>query len=111
LKNILFRILGAVMLLALITYAGDYLTVRYKIPNGRDPFSSVTVQPYYAIHEKNGRTEFDFAQPQSQVCVRSLFPHFGYSPCWYLKRHAEKRIDIGLCEFLLSRDGLRGDTI
>jgi hypothetical protein len=94
LKNILLRIVGAVMLLALITYAGDYLTVRYKIPNGRDPFSSVTVQPYYAIHEKNGRTEFDFAQPQSQVCVRSLFPHFGYSPCWYLKRHADKRIDI-----------------
>jgi hypothetical protein len=94
LKNILLRIVGAVMLLALITYAGDYLTVRYKIPNGRDPFSAVTVQPYYAIHEKNGRTEFDFAQPQSQVCVRSLFPHFGYSPCWYLKRHADKRIDI-----------------
>lgn len=93
-KNLLLRIIGAVILLALMTYVGDYLSVRYKIPKGRDPFSTVIIQPYYAIHEKNGRTEYDFAQQQSQVCVRSLFPHFGYSPCWYVKRHADKRIDI-----------------
>ena len=93
-KNILLRVVAAIVVLALSTYAGDYLSVRYKIPNGRDPFSNVTIQPYYAIHEKNGRTEYDFAQPQSQVCVRSLFPHFGYSPCWYVRRHTDKRIDI-----------------
>jgi hypothetical protein len=94
LKTIFLRTAGAAVLLALITYLGDYLSVRYKIPKGRDPFSTVTVQPYYAIHAKNGRTEYDFAQPQSQVCVRSLFPHLGYSPCWYVKRHTDKRIDI-----------------
>jgi hypothetical protein len=54
----------------------------------------VTIQPYYAIHQKNGKTEFDYAQPQIQVCVQSLFPHFGYAPCWYVKRHTDKRIDI-----------------
>ena len=27
----------------------------------------------YVIQEKNGKTEYDFAQPESQVCVRSLF--------------------------------------
>jgi hypothetical protein len=94
LKNTLLRIVGAAILLTLITYVGDYLSVRYKIPKGRDPFSSVTIHPYYAIHEKNGRTEYDFAQPETQVCVRSLFPHFGYSPCWYVNRHTDKRIDI-----------------
>lgn len=93
-KVILLRIVAALVLLALITYVGDYLSVRYKIPKGRDPFSTVTVQPYYAIHEKNGKTEYDFAQPENQVCVRSLFPHFGYLPCWYVKRHTDKRIDI-----------------
>jgi hypothetical protein len=94
LRNTLLRILGAAILLTLITYVGDYLSVRYKIPKGRDPFSSATIHPYYAIHEKNGRTEYDFAQPETQVCVRSLFPHFGYSPCWYVNRHTDKRIDI-----------------
>jgi hypothetical protein len=94
LKGILLRIFAALVLLALLTYAGDYLSVRYRIPNNRDPFSTVTIQPYYAIHEKNGKTEYDFATPENQACVRSLFPHFGYSPCWYVKRHTERRIDI-----------------
>ena len=93
-KNISLRIIAAVVFLALVTYVGDYLSVRFKIPRSREPFSTVAIQPYYAIHEKNGRTEYDFAQPQSQVCVNSLFPHFGYSPCWYVKRHTDKRIDI-----------------
>ena len=93
-KSVLLRIAAAVVILTLLTYVGDYLSVRYRIPNGRDPFSTVTIQPYYAIHEKNGRTEYDFAQPQTQVCVRSIFPHFGYSPCWYVNRHTDKRIDI-----------------
>ena len=85
---------GTTLLLALVTYAGDYLSLRYRIPKSRDVFSSVTVQPYYAIQEKNGKTEYDFAPPENEVCVRSLFPHFGYSPCWYVKRHTERRIDI-----------------
>jgi hypothetical protein len=94
LKGLLLRIVVAVVLLVLLAYAGDYISVRYRIPKGRDPFSTVTIQPYYAIHEKNGRTEYDFAQPETQVCVRSLFPHLGYSPCWYVNRHTDKRIDI-----------------
>jgi hypothetical protein len=94
LKNILLRILGVAALLVCAVYVGDYLSVRYKIPDGRDPFSNVTIKPYYAIHEKNGKTEYDYAQPENEVCVRSLFPHFGYLPCWYVQRHTEKRIDI-----------------
>jgi len=94
LKGTLLRIVAALVLLALFVYAGDYVSVRFKIPKGRDPFSTVTIQPMYAIHEKNGKTEYDYAQPETQVCVHSLFPHFGYSPCWYVNRHTEKRIDI-----------------
>lgn len=94
LKGLLLRIVVAVVLLVLLAYAGDYISVRYRIPKRRDPFSTVTIQPYYAIHQKNGRTEYDFAQPETQVCVRSMFPHFGYSPCWYVNRHTDKRIDI-----------------
>jgi hypothetical protein len=94
LKGIVLRIVSTVVLLALVTYAGDYLSLRYRIPKNRDPFPSVAIQPYYAIHQKNGKTEYDFAPPENQVCVHSLFPHFGYSPCWYVKRHTEKRIDI-----------------
>lgn len=93
-KGVMVRVVVGLAWLAALVYGGDYFSVRYKVPKGREPFSNVTVQPYYAIHQKNGKTEYDYAQPQTQVCVQSLFPHFGYDPCWYVKRHTDKRIDI-----------------
>jgi hypothetical protein len=93
-KRILLCVIGVLVLLAALTYAGDYLSVRYKIPKNRDPFGAVTVTPMYVIHEKNGKTEYQFAPSETQVCVRSMFPHLGYSPCWYVSRHTEKRIEI-----------------
>jgi hypothetical protein len=94
LKQLLLRIFGGLILVGLLVYGGDYVSVRYRVLKGRDPFTTVAIQPYYAIHEKSGKTEFDFAQPQTEICVRSLFPHSGYRPCWYVNRHTEKRIDI-----------------
>jgi hypothetical protein len=93
-SKLFVRTVGSLLLLGSVTYAADYSRVRYQISRHLDPFSTITVQPYYAIHQKNGRTEYDFAPPEFQLCVRSLFPHMGYTPCWYLKRHTEKRIDI-----------------
>ena len=83
----------AVLLVALV-YVGDYVSVRYRIPHNRSQFGTVTVTEMYAIHEKNSKTEYHFAPPQDQACVQSLFPHFGYPPCWYLRRHTNQRIDI-----------------
>jgi hypothetical protein len=94
LKGTVVRIVGAMVLFALVAYAGDYVWVWYRVSKHLNPFATVTIQPYYAIHQKNGKTEYDFAPPESQLCVHSLFPHLGYSPCWYVKRHTEKRIDI-----------------
>jgi len=91
-KKTFLGIIGTLILVALLTYAGDCLWVRYKTPSNR--FSTVTIQPYYAIHQKNGRTEYDYAAPATEACVHSIFPHFGYTPCWYVKRHTDKRIDI-----------------
>jgi hypothetical protein len=70
-------------------YLGDYAAARSR------PLGSVQVQPYYAIHEKNGKTEFDYsAPPETQTCVASMFPHFGSSPCWYLTKHKTRKIEI-----------------
>ena len=88
------RIVVGVLLLAATLYIGDSLIVRSRIALHRGAFGSVTVEPYYAIHQKNGKTEYVFKDPEKQLCVRSLFPHFGYSPCWYIARHSEKRTDI-----------------
>jgi hypothetical protein len=64
-------------------WVSDYAWLEYRI--GHDTagqaFGSVTF--YYATPLKNGRTEIFYDQPQTEVCVQSLFPHSGYRPCWY----------------------------
>ena len=88
------RILFITILSLLILYVGDYISVRYRIPKDRNQFSTVKVRRYYAVGLKSGKTEFMFLPPQNQVCVHSLFPHFGDAPCWYLARKTVKRIDM-----------------
>ena len=85
-------LLIAVLLLSLLD-AGDYLTLRHRIAKNMG-FGSVTIQRYYAVKQKDGRTEFMFTDPQSQGCVNSWFPHMGYTPCWYLNRHRSKRVNM-----------------
>jgi hypothetical protein len=93
-KSLWIRWLSVALLLVAMVYGGDVVALRYRIWRHEDGFGSVAVTPEYVIQEKNGKTEYQFAAPQDQVCVHSLFPHFGYSPCWYVSRHAQKRIDI-----------------
>lgn len=88
------RTLVIVVLSLFILYLGDYLSVRYRIPKGRDQFGVVKIRRYYAVTLKNRKTEFMFLPPENQVCVHSLFPHFNLSPCWYLSRRNVKRIDL-----------------
>jgi len=88
------RVLMVAVLVLLILYVGDYLSVQYRIPNGRPQFGVVKIQRYYAVALKSGKTEFMFLAPRNQMCVHSLFPHFGYSPCWYLSRRNVERVDM-----------------
>ena len=87
-----------VLLIALLAlaglYAGDYLSARYRIPGNRQTLGSVQVQTLYAVRLKGGRFEYSLGDPETETCVRSLFPHLGYTPCWYLRGHATKRIEI-----------------
>lgn len=80
--------------LVAIAFAGDCAALRYRIAAQRNPFGTVTVRPYYAVRLKSGKTEFLFQAPRPETCVNSLFPHFSMAPCWYLRRHPEKRTDI-----------------
>ena len=88
------RILAVAIISLLILYAGDYLSLRYRIPKGRAQFGVVKIQSYYAVGLKSGKTEFMFLGPKNQTCVHSLFPHFGDIPCWYLTRKSVQRIDM-----------------
>lgn len=88
------RVLQIALLALAGLYAGDYLSARYRIPGNRQTLGSVQVQALYAVRLKDGRFEYSLGDTEAQACLRALFPHLGYTPCWYLSRHATKRIEI-----------------
>ena len=95
--KILKRVLGAVILICVLVYGGDYALVRARtaFPKLGKAFDYVQMERLYAIPLKSGKLEYDFdpQQPQLTVtCVRSLFPHLGLKPCWYLRRQSDKPI-------------------
>jgi hypothetical protein len=80
------RIAGAAIALLLAVYMVDWMWFSHRSSNPKagDALGSVTY--YYASALKDGKAEVYFDQPQTEVCVRSLFPHSGHSPCWYASR-------------------------
>jgi hypothetical protein len=79
--------------LLLLLYLGDYVSILYRIPKGREQFGSIEVQKLLAVPQKDHKTEYIADPPQAQQCVHSLFPQLGLAPCWYLARHAIQQID------------------
>ena len=88
------RILKVAVLVSLLLYLGDYLLVGYRIAKARNPFGVVKIEAYYAVRQKNGKDELYFLPSETQVCVQSLFPHFGHNPCWYVNRKKVERIAL-----------------
>jgi hypothetical protein len=93
------RTLVLIVALAAIVYAGDYAVVRLRAsyPRLGNAFGSVQMVRLLAIPLKNGRVDYelDALQPEATVtCVRALFPHLGYPPCWYVRRQSQKPIPM-----------------
>jgi hypothetical protein len=93
------RVLIVVVLALGVLFTGDYLSVRIRAihPKPTDPFESLKSLRVLAIPEKNGKTEYevDALNPEQTVtCIHSLFPHYGYSPCWYVKPRINQPIPM-----------------
>ena len=86
----------SLLLLIAILYLGDYVSVKYRMRKNTpgDPLETIQTQTTYAIPHKDGRAEYVFGPRETKTCVRSLFPHLGYSPCWYLKKSAQSQIPM-----------------
>lgn len=96
-KRIRRALVGGLVVLAglgTFLFAGDYALLRYRMTAGNRAFGTATVQPYCAVRLKSGKTEFLFQDTRTETCVNSLFPHLSRAPCWYLRRHPEKRTEI-----------------
>jgi len=86
-------LLGTIVAIAVI-YGLDYALWRVRAAMNWNAYGTVTVSDYDAVSQKNGKIQFIFNPPQPQTCTNSLFPHGGWYPCWYLRRHPEQRTDI-----------------
>jgi hypothetical protein len=89
--------LGLILLIlgtAILTFGVDFGLFRLRVASNRDPYGSVVVSHYYAVLQKNGKTQFIFDPPAPETCVNALYPHAGMQPCWYLRRHPEQRTNI-----------------
>ncbi len=88
------RWLFIALLLLLTLYAGDYLSLKYRIPGNRAQFGSVQTRTSYAVTQKSKKTEYYFNPPENETCVHSLFPQLGHNPCWYVERNRVRQIDL-----------------
>jgi len=91
-------LIGLIVALGLL-YGSDYLYVRVRMRHRKsaDPFEPMKSLRVLAIPEKNGKTEYEVGAlnpEQTVTCVHSLFPHFGYSPCWYVKPRVNQPIPL-----------------
>ena len=86
----ILTLLGA----AALAFGLDYAVFHLRVAANWNPYGVVTVDHYYAVQQKSGKTQFIFDPPAPQTCAHALFPHSGLLPCWYLSRHPEQRTDI-----------------
>jgi len=84
------RVLFALVVALAAIYLADVANIKLR----KDPTGVVTIHPYTAVPRKDKKEEFIFDDPQDETCINSLFPHQGMAPCWYLRRHPEKRTDL-----------------
>lgn len=74
-----------------LLYGFDFVLVHYR----SKPFEDVRVDSMYAMKNRWNEVEFSVGSTGTERCVEALFPHFGYTPCWYVNSHAMKYIHIG----------------
>jgi hypothetical protein len=98
-QRLVKRAVIALVAALVFSYIGDYLWFRVRLihPGPADPLESFKALRVLAIPEKGGKTSYEIDQlnpEQTVTCAHSLFPHGGFSPCWYVKPRANRPIPM-----------------
>jgi hypothetical protein len=83
----------------ILTYICDFVIFRIRMihPQPSSPVETFTAPRLYAIGVKGGKVDYELDEQnpeQSWTCAHSLFPHPGYSPCWYIKPKSRQPIPM-----------------
>ena len=97
--NLILKITGRALIAAIaamvVLYGGDYIAAKRGVAKNQSAWiESVKVQPMYIIPHKDSKAEYVFGEPQMVTCLHSIFPHFGYNPCWYVKKNAQPAVPM-----------------
>jgi hypothetical protein len=97
--DLLRRALLAALGVVALAYALDFswYHLRLSFPPLGTAASSMHRTRIIAIPGKNNKVEYqiDSLRPEEDVpCSRTLFPHAGQAPCWYLGRHLNDPIQM-----------------
>jgi hypothetical protein len=84
-KRIAVNIVKALLVCALLLYAGDWTIFRFRTARGT-AFGSMQVDQFLATPLKGNKEEYDYLGTNAVTCARSLFPHASAPACWWLKR-------------------------
>jgi hypothetical protein len=71
-----------------LVYAGDDFWARFQ----GQPKEQLKVGRFYAAMNRWNQVEYSVGTPIIETCVDALMPHFGYVPCWYLRRHTIQQV-------------------
>ena len=98
-RDLAKRALMALMAAFVLIYGGDFLWFRLRMihPKPDTPLESFQAPRVLAIPEKGGKTSYEIDQQnpeQTVTCTHSLFPHAGFSPCWYVKPRVNQPIPM-----------------
>ncbi len=87
-SKILLRGCLALVVLTAFIYSVDDLWARFR---GR-PVEQMKVDRVYLAMNHWNQVEYSLGTPIMQTCVDALMPHFGYVPCWYLRRNTLQQV-------------------
>jgi hypothetical protein len=104
-RTYLGKVIYALLMVVAVTYGYDYASVRRRMNAQKpgDPFDTVTYPHILAIPEKGNKVEYalDAQSPmETESCVHSLFPHYGYTPCWYVVRRSKSPTPMTIVFFI-----------
>lgn len=86
LKRILTGILIELMVALALLYVGDWAIWRIRVARGGG-MGTVSVATIIVTPLKGNKEEYDWAGTMDVDCSRSIFPHAGSGPCWWLQIH------------------------
>jgi hypothetical protein len=90
-KRVLSMTAASVLVLLIVVYVADYAVLRLR---GAARYDTIQVDVIDQIPQKGNKAEYIPEGRQPQTCVRSLFPHDGNQPCWYLRRHTTQQVNF-----------------